>query len=527
MKKVAGVSKKIVLDGNRLTIKDINTLVKNPAVIVGINSESLKELKKVRQFLSKNMASQIIYGINTGFGPMSSHIIGKDQLLQLQENLIKSHAVGMGEPIRSDFVLAAMIVRLNTLVKGYSGATEELVLHLQNFINHRIIPVVPEHGAVGTSGDLVQLAHIALALIGEGEVFYKGKRLFTKDVLKECKIKPYILQAKEGLALINGTSVMSGISAMLTTEVESLLSIAVYTSGWSLEMANAFTDSFSEKIQALRPHAGQKEIAKKLRELLATSQLLQDRCAFNHKDGNGITDKVHQIPQDVQDVYSLRCTPQILGPIADSIKILRDIISIEINSVTDNPIIDRKNSTFLHGGNFHGDYIAYAVDQLKMTIVKLTMLSERRINYFLNQKVNRRFSPFINLNTPGITLGLQGLQFVATSTTANSQTLAFPQYVHSISTNADNQDVVSMGTDAALITAKVIENAFIVIAIEVLTLAQAVDYSKNKDKLSDGTKKLYVAIRDFFPAITDHRVLTEDLKKLLDFVKNKINAVIS
>ncbi|MFA6428911.1 MAG: aromatic amino acid ammonia-lyase [Patescibacteria group bacterium] len=517
---------KIFLDGNSLTIEDIQSLISDHAVRVEIAPETFQRLQDVRGFLNDNLEDRIVYGINTGFGPMASHIIGNDQLLHLQENLIRSHAVGMGDPIKPEYVLAAMCVRLNTLVKGYSGITQELASHLQSFINHRIIPIVPEHGAVGTSGDLVQLAHIALSLIGEGEVLFQEKRQPTSVVLKQCGLKSYRLQPKEGLALINGTSMMAAITAVLCLEVDKLTKLAVHTGAWSLEMVNGFEDSISEKIHLLRPHVGQQTVAKLLRTILSSSKLLQNRSRLNTAKNTETKSAVHQIQEDVQDVYSIRCIPQILGPVFDSLATTRTIVETEINSVTDNPIIDADENSFLHGGNFHGDYIAYAVDQLKMTVVKLTMLSERRINYFLNAKVNHRFPPFMNLDTPGLTLGLQGIQFVATSTTAQSQTLAFPQYVHSIPTNADNQDIVSMGTDAALIASRVVDNAFVVLSIEMLTLAQAVDYSKNEKELAGATKKIYKAIRSVFPVIKKDRVLNQEIQGLLQFVKNTISSVL-
>ena len=510
-------TKKIVLDGNSLHMADIVALVSDPDVTVEITDHARSKVKKSQDFLLRELNGKIIYGINTGFGPMASYIIGPEHLVELQYNLIRSHAVGIGNPIRSEYVLAAMLVRLNTLAKGYSGVSPELLEQLCFFINHRIIPIVPEHGAVGTSGDLVQLAHIALALIGEGEVIYQGKRRAAKDVLSELTIKPHALNIKEGLALINGTSVMTGIGAVIIAESERLLSVATHFGALALELVHGFKDGISEGLHAFRPHHGQITIARSMRELLASSQLLRSRKIFIGKEQ--INGDVNQIPEDVQEIYSLRCIPQILGPVLDTLLCAKKVIETEINAVTDNPIIDAEHEHFLHGGNFHGDYIAAAIDQLKMTLVKLTLLSERQTNFFLNRKVNRHFPPFLNLNKPGLALGLQGLQFVATSTAAQSQTLAFPQYVHSISTNGDNQDIVSMGTDAALLTAKVIDNAFVVLAVELVTLAQAVDYLAEEEKLSQSSKKLYEDLRAILPVIREDRVITAELQKIVGFLR--------
>lgn len=512
------MDKKISLNGDKLKAQDVYDFVHDSSFLVEIEPKSLVKVSESRAFVEDNAKKQIIYGVNTGFGPMASYIISSEKLDQLQINLIRSHAVGMGEPIEERYVLAAMLIRLNTIIKGYSGVSVELVKRLQLFINKRIVPIVPEHGAVGTSGDLVQLAHIALALIGEGEVSYKGKRQKTSIVLKKLGIPiSYKLGVKEGLALINGTSVMSGIASILLVEVEKIIDIAVHNAAFAFELAHVFTDAISSDLHAVRPQKGQIEIARRLRKILKDSGFLSIRPVFTKNQQ--ISRDTHNINHDVQQFYSLRCTPQILGPVLDSWIHAKNIISTEINSVTDNPVVDWEKGNFLHGGNFHGDYIAYAIDQLKMTVVKLTMLSERRINFFLHSKINERFTPFLNLNTPGLTLALQGLQFVATSTTAQSQTLAFPQYVHSIPTNADNQDVVSMGTDAALLFAKVVENAFIVEAIELVTLCQALDVNNNKDKLASITKDIYKKVRSVFPAVTEDRVLSGQLNKLVYMIR--------
>lgn len=507
----------LVLDGRSLSVEELNHFVADPKARVQVAKAAISAIKSSHRFIVEEMNGNVVYGINTGFGPMASHILGKDQLANLQENLIRSHAVGMGDPIKSEYVLGTMVVRLNMLTKGFSGVSEDLVRQLETFINNRIIPVVPEHGAVGTSGDLVQLAHIALALIGEGDVFYKGERVSVAQVLKKLKISPYKLKVKEGLALINGTSMMVGVSSAVCRDADKLLQLGIQTGALALEIVQGFEDSFSEKLSSLRPHPGQIAVAAKLREILSSSKLLRSREKFHKKFA--ITDDVHVIPETVQEIYSLRCIPQVLGPVLDTLLNTKEVLEVEMNSVTDNPIIDVKEKRFLHGGNFHGDYVSSSIDQLKISMVKFTILAERRINFFLNANINKFLPPFVNLKKPGLTLGLQGLQFVATSTTANSQNLAFPQYVHSIPTNGDNQDIVSMGTDAALFAAKVIENAFIVQAIEMVVLAQAVDYLDIEKKLSKSSKELYRRVRRTMPKVVEDRYLMEQLNELLIEIK--------
>ncbi len=510
----------IPISGSGLTLGDIERVTKDISTKVEITSNSLRKIRKNHEFLRKNLNTEILYGINTGFGPMATHVLGTSQLLDLQKNLIRSHAVGMGEPISQRFILASMVVRLNTLAKGYSGVSEGLLSQLCKLINHRIIPIVPSHGAVGTSGDLVQLAHIALALLGEGSVLYENRQVSTTAVFKKLGIKPYVLQPKEGLALINGTSVMSGIGALLSKDAGKLISFSIQLGSLALELTNAYSDSIAEELHVVRPHQGQAMVAGKLRNILRNSKLLKNRN--HHHKTLKMEEGIQELPEAVQEVYSLRCIPQIVGPIFETWEKTEEVLGIEINSVTDNPILDDIHGLFLHGGNFHGDYVAAHIDQLKAGITKLTMLSERRINYFLNRNINKRFPPFLNLKQPGLTLGLQGLQFVATSTTAHSQSLSFPHHIHSIPTNGDNQDIVSMGTDATLIASQVIENAFIVLTIELVNLMQAVDCLNISEKLSKTNKELYYQARGILPKVVEDRSLSAELTQLQHFIQNNL-----
>ncbi len=505
----------IRLDGNTLRLEDILPLLQGSPVV--ITESAYTVVGNSRRLLEDAMREKIIYGVNTGFGPMASHIIHYEEMVNLQRNLIRSHAVGMGEPVSSSFVLAAMLVRLNTLVKGPSGVSRELLEQLLAFINKRIIPVIPEHGAVGTSGDLVQLAHIGLALIGEGEVIYEGRRRRARDVLEEVSLTPYSLKPKEGLSLINGTSFMTGIAAVLSLEAERLLDISLRWGGAALEITQAFDDYISKRLHQLRPHEGQRWVAKRLRVLLESSKRMRQRDMLPSVANQD--ESVHKIDEEVQSVYSLRCIPQIVGPVAEAIFRTRKIVETEMNSATDNPLVDMENGQILHGGNFHGESIAATVDELKARLVKLIMLSERRINFFLHRGINKKFPPFINLRQPGLTLGLQGLQFVATSTAAHSQSLAFPHSVHSIPTNADNQDIVSMGADASLMLAKVIENAYIVFAIEGIVLSQAVEAERIMDDLSLPVQTAMKRIQGIFPPVYDDRDMSGELPRLVELLK--------
>lgn len=493
------------ISGAALTIDDLAAFVAEPRRRVALTADSRASIAASHSFLTSEATDQLIYGVNTGFGPMAYCILGRDQLVQLQYNLIRSHAAGAGTPIAPHYVLAAMVIRLNTLACGASGVSPALASTLETFINHRIVPVVPEHGGVGASGDLVQLAHIGLALIGEGEVFVAGERMPTAEALRRLDVKPHQLGPKEGLALINGTAMMTGIAALLCDEASRLVDLATRLGALALELVRAFDDSLAQPLHDLRPHPGQRHIAARLRALLASSTRLRDRRTALASEA--VADEGRQIDGFVQEVYSLRCIPQILGPVHDAVTTARGHVEVELNAVTDNPVVLWQSGRFLHGGNFHGDAVASAVDHLKAAIVKLTMLAERRVNFFLNAQVNRALPPFLNLRTPGFDLALQGLQFVATSTTAHSQTLAYPQHLHSIPTNGDNQDVVSLGTDAALVAAQVVDNAFIVQSIEAVTLAQAVDCLGAQHSLTPSGAGLYRMVRDELPAVSQDRPL--------------------
>ncbi|MEK7185439.1 MAG: aromatic amino acid ammonia-lyase [Patescibacteria group bacterium] len=507
----------IEISGSNLSIEEINQIVSDPAIKIKVAESARCSVKESEDFLKRESTKRIIYGVNTGFGPMASHLIGADRQAELQRNLVISHAMGMGEPIEARFVLAAMVVRLNTLVRGYAGVSLDLADRFEAFINHRIIPIVPEHGAVGTSGDLVQLAHIALAIIGEGKVLYDGKIQPAAQVIKELSLGDYELKPKEGLALINGTAMMSGIAALILAEAERAVDLATRFGAWALELVHGFGDSIAEELHALRPHPGQVAVAAHLRRTLQSSSLIRDRHKFRPEQK--FDEVVEKIPEDVQEVYSLRCIPQIVGPIWEAVVEARRVIMIEINSVTDNPVIAKQKEVFFHGGNFHGEYIASTVDELKAAITKLTLLEERRVNFFLNAKVNQHFPPFLNLHQPGLSLALQGLQFVATSIAADNQSLAFPHRLHSISTNGDNQDVVSMGTDAALMAAKVVGNAYLVLAIELITLAQATDVGGDVKSFSGETQRLYQTVRGIFPVVSTDRVAVDELAKVAELVR--------
>ncbi|WP_312298764.1 aromatic amino acid ammonia-lyase [Chryseobacterium sp.] len=501
---------------NFLELKDFQKIIIGNEKIE-LDESLLSRVDKSFQFLKEFSKNKVIYGVNTGFGPMAQFKISDEDTHQLQYNLIRSHSSGIGNPLPAEEVKACMLARLNTLSLGNSGVHQSVIYLLKELINRDITPLIFEHGGVGASGDLVQLAHLALVLIGEGEVFYKGERRSTKEVFETEGLEPIQVEIREGLALMNGTSVMSGIGIVNAYKANQLTDISIRLSCAINEIVQAYDDHLSEALNGTKKHYGQQEVAKRMRAHLADSKLIRKRedHLYTHFEEQ---EKVFK--EKVQEYYSLRCVPQILGPVLDTLEYTEKVLENEINSANDNPIINVEDQHVYHGGNFHGDYISLEMDKLKIVVTKLTMLAERQLNYLLNAKINEILPPFVNLGKLGFNFGMQGVQFTATSTTAESQMLSNSMYVHSIPNNNDNQDIVSMGTNAAVICRKVIENAFEVLAIEAITIIQAIEYLGFQDKISSSTKELYDEIRKIIPAFSDDMVMYPYLEEVKKYLKD-------
>ncbi|HCZ36862.1 MAG TPA: histidine ammonia-lyase [Cytophagales bacterium] len=497
----------------RLTVQDFEKLLFNEA-LVELDDQARNEVDRNFEFLKNYASDKIIYGINTGLGPMAQYKINEQDQHQLQYNLIRSHSAGAGDWFSEPLARATMLARLNSLMQARSGVHVSAADLLVTFLNKKITPCIFERGGVGASGDLVQLAHLALNLIGEGEVFYEGRKQPASEVFKQHNIAPLQIHLREGLGLMNGTSAMTGVGMVNLILAKRLLTCSVILSSITNELMKSFDDHFSLELNRAKHHPGQATIAEHMRTWLHDSKLVRKRPEhLYHKKINEavFTDKV-------QEYYSLRCVPQILGPIHDTWLEVKAVLENEVNSVNDNPVVDHVQENVYHGGNFHGDYVSLAMDKLKIALVKLSMLSERQLNYLLNDRLNQHLPPFINLGTRGLNFGLQGLQFMATSTVAENQTLANPMYVHSISSNNDNQDIVSMGCNAALLTKKVIDNSFNVLAVQLLALVQAIDYLKCQPRLSTATRNVYEEVRKISEVITDDKPRYTDIKKVSEYL---------
>lgn len=497
-----------------LTINDFASVIFNNEAIT-LDDLLVNRVEKSFNFLKSFSANKVIYGVNTGFGPMAQYRIQPEDQLQLQYNLIRSHSSGTGNPLSPIHVKAAILARLNTLALGKSGVNMTVISLMKELINRDITPLIFAHGGVGASGDLVQLAHLALILIGEGEVFYKGERRSTHEVFKMEGLQPIDVKIREGLALMNGTSVMTGIGIVNALLTDKLVDFSLQASCMINEIVQAYDDHLSQELNNTKLHNGQQVVARNMRNHLKNSQLIRNRQEHLYSGDN--TEEIFK--EKVQEYYSIRCVPQILGPIYDTVLSVKDILEKEINSVNDNPVIDVETEQVYHGGNFHGDYVSLEMDKLKLVVTKISMLAERQLNYLLNSKINEILPPFVNLGKLGFNFGMQGVQFTATSTTAENQALSTSMYIHSIPNNNDNQDIVSMGTNAAVMCSNVIENTFEVLAIELITIIQAIEALNYQDKLSSSSKKLYDEIRNIVPVFAEDMVMYPYVHQVKEFLK--------
>jgi Histidine ammonia-lyase len=503
----------VMLTGNDLSIEDIVAIGIGDKQ-VAIAPEALARCKASRVFLEEEIrAKRIIYGVNTSFGPMCNKIINDNEIEELQVNLIKSHAAGLGDPIKPYISLAILAVRLNTLVKGYSGVTTGLLELMKSMVNAGIAPYVPECGSVGASGDLVHLAHVALAIIGEGNVFYKKQLRTAHDVLLETGLKPITLSFKEGIAIINGTSAMTALAAFALFGAQKLLRLACVNAAYAIEIFGGIDDAFDEDLHRLKPHPGQLAVSGIIRGLYAGSGNITLRKNMHELIRTSQSDGlVYETTINVQDVYSIRCTPQILAPVWEALEAARSTITIEANSSNDNPVIVPEAEKIIHGGNFHGQSIAFSMDMLCIAVAQMCTLSERRLNKLLDKNLNEGLPEHLIAGTVGLTMGFMGAQYLATSTTAENMQLANPVSTLSISCNASNQDVVSMGTVAARKAFKSVSNAKHVLTLETLAQLQALSF-RNADKLGKGTKRIYDILKKHFTVYDNKRVFHEDLVK--------------
>lgn len=489
---------------------------------IEISQEERKKVEECYDFLEEFKKDKVIYGINTGFGPMAQYRVSDEHLKELQYNIIRSHSSGAGEAMPLIAVKAAMIARYMTFMQCRSGVHPMVVDQIVSYINNDIIPYVPQHGSVGASGDLVQLAHIAYTLIGEGEVHYEGEWMETKEALKRAGLKPMEIHGRDGLSVVNGTAMMTGLGLVNLIYAKRIAEWVIMLSVMTNEIAGSYDDFMTTELNSVRRQDGQQDVAAMMREIAKGSKMMSKRQVELY---NGTQETLFK--KKVQPYYSLRCIPQVMGPVVEVLKNAERVLINEVNSADDNPIVDPEAKMIYHGGNFHGDYISFEMDKLKIATTKMTMLAERQMNYLFHDKINeieykgKSLPPFVNLGVLGLNYGMQACQFTATSTTAESQTLSNPMYVHSIPNNNDNQDIVSMGTNSALIAKHVVDNAYQVVAIHMMTVCQAIDCLGCYDDMSEKSKEVYDEVRSFFGAFKDDTEKYTDIANMEKYLRVK------
>lgn len=502
----------------KMNLADIEKYAINRSTFV-VSDELRDRIHASFRFLEEFSSDKIIYGINTGFGPMAQFKIDDHQLNELQYNLIRSHSSGTGQVLDDEAVRAVLVARIVNFLQGNSGVSYDVIEALVTFLNKEICPEIYEHGGVGASGDLVQLAHLALNLIGEGYVRHQGKRKPSHEVLQENGISPLKLHLRDGLGLMNGTSCMTGLGAINLIYGYRLLNWSIISSAVINEVVEAYDDSFSIGLNRVKLHPGQEYVAAEMRSFLEGSTLIRKREElFNDDEILNHT----EFKKKIQEYYSIRCVPQILGPVKETLDHAKRVIENELNSTNDNPIVSVDDHNVYHGGNFHGDYVSLEMDKLKLVITKATMLAERQLNFLLNSKLNDQFPAFLNRERLGFNFGMQGMQFTATSTTAESQMLSNPMYVHSIPNNNDNQDIVSMGTNSASMARRVIDNGFQVMAIHMMAVGQAIDLlsEDRKKRLSPKTLEVYAFLRAAAPEILEDKPQFENIRNMSTALRN-------
>jgi histidine ammonia-lyase len=490
-----------VLDGQSLRLEDVVRIARQPNDRVTLKSEARGALLESRRVVERAIASgQTIYGINTGFGKLANVRIPPDQLDQLQTNLIRSHASGVGAPLPPPVVRAVMLLRANVLLRPTSGVRPELVDALVAMLNAGIVPVVPEQGSVGASGDLAPLSHIGLALMGEGQVLSSDSMLGSaRRALADAGLAPYRFAPKEGISFINGTQAQTAMLALLVHDAQVLWRTGIAAAAMSLEALRGTPAPLDARIHSVRPHAGQIRAAKLMRALLEDSAIRE-----SHREND---------PR-VQDAYSLRCAPQVLGAVADAIEFARQTVAVELNASTDNPLVF-ENGDVISGGNFHGQPVAQALDVLALTLTTLQAIAERRIERLVNPDLSQGLPAFLT-KEPGLCSGLMMVQIAAASLVAESRVLAMPASIGSIPTDANQEDFVPMGMAAAFKAGRILANAQRVVAAELLCAAQGLEFLKPLTP-GRGVGELYRKIRRLDPPIaplSNDRPPGPDLERL-------------
>lgn len=496
--------KTIKLNGKNLDLRAFSRILYQgyTASIEESSENKIRECRKiVESIIDKNA---VRYGINTGFGKFSNIIIDKKDTAQLQKKIVLSHAVGVGKPLAEDIVKGVMVLKLNSFLQGFSGVRYKVAQTLEAMINKNVIPFIPEKGSVGASGDLAPLSHMALVMTGQGKAYYTGKLISGEEAMSKAGIPILELRQKEGLAILNGTQVMTSIAAISLIKTENLIKTADIAGSMSLDALRGSLSAFDERIQAARPHKGQISTAENFRKLLKDSELLHS----------------HQNCEKVQDAYSLRCIPQVHGAVRDTFNHVRNVIETEMNSVTDNPLVFEEGHDVISGGNFHGEPVAFAMDFLAVAVAELASISERRIAYMVDPATNDGLPAFLT-EKGGLNSGFMMTQVTAAALVSENKVLCHPASVDSIPTSANKEDHVSMGTHAARKCLEVLENVKNVLAIELLCSAQALEY-RGSEKSSEAVRSVHKKFRSKIKFMKEDRYIYPDIEASSELIGSGI-----
>lgn len=491
---------KVIITGNSLTLEDIVSVCRNYNE-VELSPSAVEKIIESRKIVDEFVDNEdVVYGITTGFGKFSDVSISKEESKLLQKNLIITHAVGAGKPFDTEIVRGIILLRINNLAKGYSGARLETILTMIEMLNKKVHPIVPQKGSLGSSGDLAPLSHMVLPMIGLGIAEYNGEIMDGDKAMEKAGIPVIELTSKEGLALINGTQVMTAVGALTVFDALNLVKISDIAAALSFEAHNGVVDALDHKVHDVRPHKGQMDSARILLQLLADSKMTTRQGEIR-----------------VQDAYSLRCTPQVHGASKDAINYVREKVEIEINSVTDNPLIFPETREGISGGNFHGQPMALSFDFLAIALAELANISERRLERLVNPALSGL--PAFLVEHGGLNSGFMIVQYSAAALVSENKVLAHPASVDSIPSSANQEDHVSMGTIAARKAKEIMENARRVIAMEIMCACQGIDLRGNKG-LGKGTLPVYEEVRRAVPMLEEDRPLYEDINKCEELIIN-------
>jgi len=513
---IAASVRSIIPDGHSLNVEELCTAARDSGCKIKLSAEIRQRVKASRALLDSFVeAGRIIYGVNTGVGGFVNWLIPPSMASEVQHNILRSVQSNVGPSLDDDHVRAAMLARINSLGRGCSAIALENLEKYVAIYNRGVVPCIPEKGSLGTSGDLGPLACIALVGTGEWRARYEGEILSGAEALARAGIEPMQLSYKEGLALVNGTSVMTGMAACLVADAQRLLKAHTLASCMSLEVLKAKIMPYHPAAHAQKPHPGQVRFAECVYRTLADSKMIvQDHEVeqWLHKLAG---DKPRGLDEQIEDAYSIRAGPQIIGPVIDTLSFVQQTVETELNSSNDNPLIVVDDGDAVHNANFHGQYIANAMDQLAIVLVNLCNLSERRNNRLLNPNLNGDLPPFLVNENPGQRLGLMGGQFMATSLTAECRQMSMPMSVQSLPSTGDFQDHVSFGLNAARRTRDILHNSYHILAFELICACQAADI-RGVERLSSATRQLHAEVRRVVPYLDHDEPLTDYIEAVAE-----------